>query len=131
MEPNAKRSKLDNGVLVLNKLKGHIELRIEVFSEFLAEKEDWYSDTVRIRGLDWTLCATPSSGPTKRIDFKVDCNCDSRGTDWNCVASVTLLCISGSKEVEMGREVDIKCDATSINTEYVWFQRVSIEVLQY
>ena len=127
MEPKAKRSKPDVGVLVLDKLNGRIVLCIEEISEFLNDKQDWYSDTVHIRGFDWTLFAIPFSGPNKGLKFQIDCHSDSRASpDWNCMVSVILRCTSGSKEAEICRENDIKFDATSIETECVWLQRVSI-----
>ena len=127
MKPSAKRSKLDDSVFVINKLKGRVVLRIEGFSEFLKGNLDLYSDTVHIRGFDWTLFAIPFFGPNKGLKFQIDCHSDSRADpDWNCVVSVILRCTSCGKEAEICRENDIKFDATSIETECVWLQKVSI-----
>ena len=119
MEPNAKRFKLDDDVFVLNKLKGRIVLRIERFSKFIKGKRECYSESVRIRGFDWALlpniigCSNPS------IIFDIDCDGESRGPNWKCVASVILLCTSGSEEVEIGRKDDIKFDATTTDSGFI------------
>jgi len=117
MEPNAKRSNLDDGVLVLDKLKGCIVLRIEGFAEWSEAMRYGSSKRVRIRGFDWILFTMPFYDPhNKSFKFCVQCNGDSRGPgDWNCAASVILRCISGSKEVEIDRRDDVKFDATSLS----------------
>ena len=127
MEPNAKRRKLDDGVFVLDKLKGRVVLRIDGISECFKAKRIHCSKTVRIRGLDWTLfvrSVKPYSGPINGFEFCIDCDDDSEGPDWNCAISVTLLCTSGNKEVEMRREDDAKFVATSTNV--TWISTVSI-----
>ena len=134
MEPEAKRSKLDDAVFVLNKLKGRIELRIEGIAKLLkarlkkcssSEPMCFESEPVRIRGFDWTLIASRFSGPNNGIEFYIFCDGDSRGLrgpDWNCAASVILRCNTGSEEVEMGREDDVKFDTISTS----WLCKVSI-----
>ena len=126
MEQNAKRSKLDDGVVfVLNKLKGRIVLRIEEISKFFKATRGCNSEPVRIRGFDLILFARAFSGPDNNgLEFYIKCDGCSRGPNMNCVASVTLLCTSGSKEVEMRRENDAKFVATLTNV--TWISTVSI-----
>ena len=114
MELNAKRSVLDDGVFVLRKLKGRVVLRIDGISEYLTvptDTDEYSSDRVHIRGFDWFIIGSRYSDPDNCFQFYIDCHSsDSRANpDWNCAASVILLCTSGGKEVEIGREDDVKC----------------------
>ena len=116
MEPKTKGSKLDDGVFVLNKLKGRIEVHIQGFSECHEghdEEGERVSEPVRIRGFEWTLCASPVTNNENGIEFYIKCDGGSRGSDWKCEASVILRCTSGGKEVEMGRLDDVKFNETS------------------
>ena len=115
MEPKAKKVSwtIDDGILVLDKLKGRIVLRIKRFSKFIRKRLGRRSKPVRIRGFDWALCATPIGLDNKGIKFYIKCDGDSRGPDWKCVASVILFCTTGGEEFEMGRKDDVKFDATS------------------
>ena len=121
-EPQAEMSKLDDSVFVLNKLKGRVVLRIDGFSEIIKEKQNCHSKIVRIRGLDWTLLARAFFA-NNGLQFYIGCDGGSRGPNWNCAASVILLCTTGSEEVEMGRENDIKFGAWPDND---WRCEVSI-----
>ena len=121
MEPSAKRrrNELDDGVLVLSKLKGRIALRIDGFSKFLKATRRCRSTYVRIRGFDWTLIASPFSIPNNGLEFYIKCDGSHRGPKWNCAATIILHCISGSKDVEMDRGDDVKFNATSAGVSKV------------
>ena len=122
MEPTAKRSKLDDSVFVLDKLKGRIVLRIERISEYLKGKPYWFNDTVHIRGFDWMLLVIPFSVPNKGLKFQIDCNGGSRADpDWNYAVSAIVQYTSGGNKVEIVREDDLKFDSAS----NVWLQQVS------
>ena len=120
MEPKAKRSKLNDGVFVLTKLKGRIVFRIEGISKFLKPTRECHSEPAHIRGFDWTLCVRPlSDGPNNGLKFYIFCNVGYRGPDWNCAVSVILRCASGDEVVKMGRLDDRKIDATSSNSAWI------------
>ena len=128
MEPKAKRSKLDDGVFVLNRLKGRVVLRIDGISKFLKTTRGCCSEPMHIRGFDWFLYVWPFSSPNNGLEFYIQCNGGFRGPKLNCAASVILLCTSGGKEVDLWREDDIKFDETTTLREICG---VSIEALQY
>ena len=128
MEPSTKkrRSELDDGVFVLDKLKGRIVLRIEGISKILKTLRECVSEPVRIRGFDWTLLACPFPGPNNGFEFYIYCNGDSRASlDWNCAASITLLCTSGIKAVvEMSRGDHVTFAATSPGGAFICTVRI-------
>jgi len=121
MEPSAKRikSKLDDGVLVMNKLKGRITFCIAGISEYLTEGFECISDPVRIRGFDWTLWAITVTNIDNGIEFFIKCNCGSWGSDWKCEASVIFFCTTGGEKVEIDRDDDIQFDETSTDDEWI------------
>ena len=128
MERSAKRSKPDDGVLVLDKLKGRIVLHIEGISEIIKEKQDCRSKSVRIRGFDWILYR-PSSSPNNGREFYIKCDGGSRGPGWHCVASIIILCNSGDEEIEIGRADDLKFDETSNGVCKVSIKQISVTIL--
>ena len=115
MEPIAKRSKLDDGVFVLDRLKGRIVFRIDGISELIKPTRGCLkkSECIRIRGFDFRLSAGPVYWPSNGLDFSIKYNDGSRGLDWNCAVSVILLGTSDSEEFEMGRLDNKKFDATA------------------
>ena len=119
MEPKAKRSKPDDGVFVLNKLRGRIVLQIKGFSKCQDLMPNGRSKPVRIRGIDWVLKANAFGGPNKGFEFYIERIGGSRHPIWNCAVSVILLCTSGGKEVEMARKDNLEFDETSDNYDFI------------